>query len=62
MKRCKIGISCELVSKLFKLPKKAIITGAEYDSKRGCIFIYLRNVGKDMPECAIAELESINNL
>lgn len=62
MKRCKIGISCELMSKLLTLPKKARIAGVEFDSKHGCIYIYLCNVGKDLSECEVAKLSAIEDL
>lgn len=62
MKRAKIGISSKLLIKMFKIPKKADVAGCEFDVKHDCIYIYLRNVGKELPECALAELTAIGDL
>lgn len=62
MKRAKIGVSCQHLLALLNVPKNAGITGIEYDTKHNCIYVYLNNVGEELPECAVAQMTSIEDL
>ena len=62
MKRCRVLISNKLFFKLLKIPKKAGIMGIELDAKHDCVCIYLNNVGKELPECAVAEVTAVEDL
>ena len=62
MKRCRVLVSNKLLFKLLKIPEKAGIMGIELDAEYDCVCIYLSNVGKELPECAVAEVTAVEDL